>query len=240
MGARVLTLRILIVKRQRNQDQDQSVSCGLFLLWIKSNRTSVVDGAASNRLNFERTMTERRPWESLEDSNWKSWTYRLPIVAVIVLTFDSGRSWCVEIWLLNYWVTCAGCSHQLSLISSWVSIKTAEPAAQTATRQSELWRWFDRTEKAGCAKTHRLFSKWALPQGFHIEEVQLWCVVTSPHKPETQLLILLSDQRQEHTVESMPLSLSFIPLIELSRPLFSLTLSVLYCSLFGWLLLLMA
>lgn len=38
-----------------------SLFCGLFLLWIKSNRTSVVDGAASNRLHFERWTTEYRP-----------------------------------------------------------------------------------------------------------------------------------------------------------------------------------
>lgn len=94
--------------------------------------------------------------------------------------------------LLNCWVTCTRCSRQLSLISSWVSIKTAEPAAQTATLQSELWRMFDRT--GGASR--------ALPKGCHIQEVQLWCVVTSPHKPETHLLILLSDQRQETSTQS--------------------------------------
>lgn len=149
-----------------------------------------------------------------------------------MLTFDSDRHvWDSVIELLGN----MGWFQPSALSLIWVSIKTAEPAAQTATRQSELWRWFDRAESAGCVKTQGLFSCHALPQGYHIEEVQLWCVVTSPHTPDTQLLIPMSDQKQEiSTVKSMPLSLCFIPLIGVEWTLpwlfYPLTLSVLCCS----------
>lgn len=64
MEARIQTLRTLIVKEQRNQDQDQRIFLSpvvCFFSAFKSNRTSVVDGAAFNLLNFEKATTERRP-----------------------------------------------------------------------------------------------------------------------------------------------------------------------------------
>lgn len=73
---------------------------------------------------------------------------------------------CVNLWLRPVWDSVIDLlvkmglfqPSALALICCWVTIKTAEPAAQTATRQSELWRWFDHTESAGCAKTRGLFS----------------------------------------------------------------------------------
>lgn len=66
MEAHFQTLGTLIVKEQRNKDQDQRLVSLVFcyLSAFKSHRTSVLDGATSNLLNFDRMTTGGRTYES--------------------------------------------------------------------------------------------------------------------------------------------------------------------------------
>lgn len=155
---------------------------------LKSNRTRVVDRLQSAGF------WENRPGEPAErtkthtDSRLRSGHWAVGLRGLVLA--------------INF------LSLSLSLI---VWLKTAEPAAQTATRSSELLWWFDWAESAGCVKTRGLFSCHSLPRCCHIEEVQLCCVITSPHSASNPNV--RSEEEDKHTLQSMPLSSSFIPLI---------------------------
>lgn len=159
----------LMILTERGEKSDSS----LILVHLQIRHNQRCGCCSLHLLNLTATAEERPPesWKYITNSEGQT------VISVIVLEF-------VDMWIWVLIKLLIACSPQLSVIYFWVSIKTAEPAAQTAALQSELWLWFDGAESAGCAKTHGLFSSRVLPQRSYTEEVQPRCVVTSPHKPD--------------------------------------------------------